>query len=68
MINFENWIKATYQNCDNQSDWQGKNKTCEECEEELTIHDYSDICEECFNITQEEEEEEQNINLKTIKK
>lgn len=67
MINLKDWIKATYQNCDNPSERQGTNKTCEECNEELTLHDYSDICEECFNILQDEEEE-QNTNLKTIKK
>ena len=51
----------------NPNNWNGKNKTCEECNEELTMHDYSDICIECFNILQDEEEE-QNTNLNNVKK
>ena len=51
----------------NPNNWQGTNKTCEECNKELTMHDYSDICIECFNIMQDEEEE-QNTNLNNVKK
>ena len=40
------------------TEWDGKNKICSECTEELSINDYDDICNICHN--KEEEEETQN--------
>ncbi len=39
----------------NPINWKGKNETCSECEEELTIRDYSTICLECHNKEDDEE-------------
>ena len=39
------------------TEWDGKNKICSECTEELTMQDYEEICINCFNQVEEEEEE-----------
>ena len=39
----------------NPDNWNGKNEICSECQEELTIRDYSTICNECHNKEDEEE-------------
>tara|TARA_R110002110_G_scaffold31724_1_gene111293 strand:+ start:635 stop:790 length:156 start_codon:yes stop_codon:yes gene_type:complete len=39
----------------NPIEWNGKNKICSECTEELTINDYEDICINCHNQPEEEE-------------
>tara|TARA_R110000782_G_scaffold198357_1_gene287393 strand:+ start:160 stop:354 length:195 start_codon:yes stop_codon:yes gene_type:complete len=48
----------------NPIEWDGKNKICSDCPNELTINDYEEICINCFNqVEPEEEEEEKNILL-----
>jgi len=47
----------TQQDKNNPINWEGENTKCSECQEELTMNDYSDICNECFNKEEEEEEE-----------
>ena len=42
----------------NPIEWDDKNKTCSECTEELTMQDYEEICINCFNQVESEEEEE----------
>ena len=42
------------------TEWDGKNKICSECTEELSINDYDDICNICHNKEEEEEEETHN--------
>ena len=42
----------------NPIEWNDKNKICSECPEELTMNDYDDICINCFNQVESEEEEE----------
>lgn len=44
----------TQQDPNNPINWSGKNEICSECEEELTISDYSTICNECHNKEDEE--------------
>jgi len=50
----------TQKDKNNPINWNGENKKCSECSEELTMNDYSDICNECFN---KEEEEETKTNV-----
>ena len=41
----------------NPINWNGNNKECSECNELLNWqHDYEDICSECYNKEEEEEE------------
>ena len=40
----------------NPIEWDGKNKICSECTEELNMNDYDDICNNCHNEPEEEEE------------
>ena len=47
----------------NPIEWSDNNKTCSECPEELTINDYEDTCNTCYNKEEPEEEEEKNILL-----
>lgn len=42
----------------NPTEWNGKNKICSECPEELNMNDYEEICINCFNQVEPEEEEE----------
>ena len=50
-------VKNDYNNPNN---WNGKNKICSECSAELNWHfDYEDVCNDCYN-KEEEEEEKQN--------
>jgi len=42
----------------NPINWNGNNKECLECNEVLTMHDYENICSECYNKEEEEEEKE----------
>ena len=42
----------------NPIEWSDNNKICSECPEELTINDYDDICNNCYNQVESEEEEE----------
>ena len=42
----------------NPINWNGENKKCSECQEELTMNDYADICSDCFNKEEPTEEEE----------
>jgi len=44
----------------NPINWSGNNKECSECNEVLTLHDYDNICSECYNKEEEEEEETNN--------
>ena len=46
----------TQQDSNNPINWEGENKTCSECTEELTMNDYSNICNNCFNKEEEETE------------
>ena len=53
----------TAQDKNNPINWDGKNIKCSECQEELTINDYSDICNDCFN---KEEEIKTTSNVKEL--
>tara|TARA_R110000751_G_scaffold293280_1_gene400817 strand:+ start:264 stop:437 length:174 start_codon:yes stop_codon:yes gene_type:complete len=45
----------------NPINWNGENKICSECSEELTMNDYENICSDCINKEEPtEEEKEQN--------
>ena len=44
------------------TEWDGKNKICSECPEELTTQDYEEICINCYNQVEPEEEEEETQN------
>ena len=39
-------------------EWNGTNKICSQCPEELTMNDYEDICINCHNQVEPEEKEE----------
>ena len=39
-------------------EWDGKNKICSDCPNELDMNDYDDICINCYNQVEPEEEEE----------
>lgn len=41
----------------NPIEWDGKNKICSECPEELTMNDYEDICNTCYNLEENEDQE-----------
>jgi len=43
-MNYENWHKATYQNCDDPTVWNGTNPSCKLCEKEIEQHD--EYCED----------------------
>lgn len=46
------------------TEWNGKNNRCKEpfCGVELDMNDYDDICINCFNQVEPEEEEETQNN------
>ena len=46
----------------NPIEWDDKNKICSECTEELTMNDYDNICINCYNQVEPEEEEEKQNN------
>jgi uncharacterized CHY-type Zn-finger protein len=46
----------------NPIEWSDNNKICSECPEELTMNDYEEICINCFNQVEPEEEEEEKQN------
>tara|TARA_R110002095_G_scaffold138510_1_gene120076 strand:- start:1687 stop:1857 length:171 start_codon:yes stop_codon:yes gene_type:complete len=48
----------------NPIEWDDKNKICSECPEELTMNDYEEICINCFNQVEPEEEEEEETKNK----
>tara|TARA_R100000541_G_scaffold36031_2_gene44170 strand:+ start:4871 stop:5050 length:180 start_codon:yes stop_codon:yes gene_type:complete len=49
-MNNENYIKSTYQNNEDPTDWNGRNPYCEKCQEELDcFYDYETICNDCYN-------------------
>tara|TARA_R110000744_G_scaffold246397_1_gene362897 strand:- start:99 stop:359 length:261 start_codon:yes stop_codon:yes gene_type:complete len=50
-----------YINNDNNNpiNWDGENKICSECSEELTMNDYENICNNCFNKEEPTEEEKE---------
>ena len=39
------------------TEWNGTNKICSQCPEELTLQDYEEICINCFNQVEPEEQE-----------
>ena len=47
----------------NPINWDGENKICSGCSEDLTINDYSDICSDCFNKEEPTEEEQERKEL-----
>jgi len=42
----------------NPIEWNGTNKICSQCPEELNMNDYEDICINCHNQVEPEEKEE----------
>ena len=47
-INFEDWVKATYQSCENPDEFDGHEKECcKDCESELEIFDGQEVCYFC---------------------
>ena len=57
----QQWIKATYKNCEDPTQWRGSNPKCPDCGEDLTSSDWEDQCTDCWEKEIEEEDAE---NLK----
>ena len=43
-MNFENWNKATYQHCEDPTEFNGENKKCNLCEKDAEMDD--EYCED----------------------
>jgi len=63
-MNFNNWKESTYKNYDDPTEYNDKPRYCEICdiqEDKTYFIENECICQDC-------KEEEENINIKTIKK
>ena len=63
-MNFNNWKESTYKNYDDPTEFNEQSRYCEICD----IEENKTYFVENTNICQDCKEEEENINLKNIKK
>tara|TARA_R100000152_G_C6770129_1_gene196210 strand:+ start:1676 stop:1843 length:168 start_codon:yes stop_codon:yes gene_type:complete len=53
-FNFEDWVRGTYQHCEDPTEYTGEDILCSHCQVN-NVDDENEICEECDDeISQEE--------------
>ena len=66
-ISYGKWVKSTYQNCDDPTEWNGDNPICniEDCEKEVEYDDeYCEDHQRCCYCGEREECEDSGDNCK----
>ena len=54
-INYNDWVESTYQNCENPTEWDGKNPSCKLCDNEIEFMDeYCSAHQRCFECGERE--------------